>query len=458
MDTEAPLEVANRASRPTGNPVSKHSPSPLRRRRRVVLIVAAGAALVSAGGVAGATLVRSPAQVAADTRAPAPSVITSPVVHEVLRRTVVLRGTFSDGRTVSAAPSSVADVSGGAADARLVVTGVFVHTGESVRAGRPLVEYSGRPVFALAGSIPAYRDLVPTDTGKDVAQLQHALQSLGYGTGADPIGTFADGTKRAVTRLYSTMGYAVPQTSQETQAAVQTAQHTVDQLRAQSSTSSASKSVTSLRSQLTQAEKDLTAAQARAGAMVPSSEIVFVPTLPARVVSVPVTVGDPVKGPIVTLALGGMELNGTMDPTDQGLVKAGMAATVFSETTGDQATGVVTGVGSLTTPKPGTTDTGAADGAYIPLRIRPDHPWPAGFEGQDVRITITAATSAGPILAVPEAAISSGADTQTTISVIEPGGKQRILPVTTGVSADGMIQVTPLNGTLTAGTRVVVGQ
>ncbi|WP_225848303.1 hypothetical protein [Streptomyces sp. HPF1205] len=274
----------------------------------------------------------------------------------------------------------------------------------------------------------------------------------------DPTGTFGVGTERAVTHLYSAMGYAVPQTSEETQAAVRAAQHKVDQLRAQLSSSSDRNPAASLRSQLSQAEEDLTAAQARAGAMLPSSEVLFVRTLPARVVSVPVTVGDPVRGPVVTLAVGGMELSGTMDPADKGLVKSGMVATVFSETTGDQATGVVAGVGPLTTAKPGATDTGTAGGAYIPLKIRPDHPWSAAFEGQDVRITITAAASAGPVFAVPEAAISSAADAQTTISLLEPGGKQQVMPVTTGVSADGMVQVTPVNGTLTAGTRVVVGQ
>lgn len=408
MDTETPLESEHRAEAPARKPA--HSPSPFRRRHRIVLIVAAAAALVSVGGIAGATLVRSPAQVAADTRPPAPNVITVPVVRQVLSRTVVLRGTFSDGRTISATPSSVAGVSGDTGGTRLVVTAVAVHAGESVGAGQPLVEYSGRPVFALPGAIPAYRDLVPADSGKDVAQLQRALKSLGYSTGSDPTGTFGDGTQGAVTRMYSAMGYDAPRSN-----------------------------------------------QAPGGVMLPSSEVVFVPTLPARVVSVPVAVGDNVKGPVITLARGGMELTGAMNPADEGLVKAGMVATVLSETTGHQAKAVVASVGSLTTSQAGTADAATTDGAYIPLRIRPDRPWPTAFDGQDVRITVTAAATNGRVLAVPEAAISSGADAQTTISLLE-GGRHRVLPVTTGVSADGMVQVTPLGGSLAAGDRVVVGQ
>lgn len=409
MDIEATLESDHRTEAPARKPA--HPPSPLYRRRRTVLIAAAAAALVSIGGIAGATLVRSPAQVAADTRAPAPNVITAPVVHQVLSRTVVLRGTFSDGRTISATPSSLANVSDDTAGTRLVVTGVLVHTGESVRAGRVLVEYSGRPVFALPGEIPAYRDLVPTDSGKDVAQLQRALKSLGYGTGADRDGTFGNGTQAAVARLYSAMGYDAPRSN-----------------------------------------------RAPGGVILPSSEVVFMPTLPARVVSVPVAVGDDVKGPVIILARGGMELTGAMDPADEGLVKVGMVATVLSETTGDQAKAVVADVGSLTTQKQEATNAGTPDGAYIPMHISPDKPWPAAFDGQDVRITVTAAATTGAVLAVPEAAISSGADAQTTISVLEAGGRQRVVPVTTGVSADGMVQVIPLSGPVAAGARVVVGQ
>lgn len=420
MDIEPAPESARHADAPTGESTHspEQSPSPLRRRRRVVVIAAAVAALVSAGGIAGATLVRSPAQVAADTRAPTPSVITAEVVHQVLSRTVVLRGTFSDGRTISATPTSLANISKDAGGSRLVVTAVMVHAGESVDGGRPLVEYSGRPVFALPGAIPAYRDLGPNDSGKDVAQLQRALNSLGYGTGDDPAGTFGDGTQQALKHLYSAMGYTAPRSDREP-----------------------------------------------GGVMLPSSEVVFVPSVPARVVSVPVAVGDDVKGPVVTLARGSMELTGALNPADEGLVKAGMVTTVLSETTGDTARATVVDVGTLTTGKAGAADSDAADGggtadggAYIPLRIKPDKPWPATFDGQDVRITVTAAATEGAVLAVPEAALSSGADARTSVSVLEAGGRQRIVPVTTGVSADGMVQVIALDSDLAAGDRVVVGQ
>src|SRR4051794_29633027 len=78
------------------------------RRRRAVITTAAVAVGLSVGGVVAAQWVQSPSQAVADTRPPEASVITAQVVRQVLRSTVVLRGTFADGRTVSAAPTSVA--------------------------------------------------------------------------------------------------------------------------------------------------------------------------------------------------------------------------------------------------------------------------------------------------------------------------------------------------------------
>jgi hypothetical protein len=196
--------------------------------------------------------------------------------------------------------------------------------------------------------------------------------------------------------------------------------------------------------------------------MVPSSEAVFVPALPARVVSVPVRVGDAVKGPVITLARGGMTLTGMLDPAQGGLVTPGLKAEVLSEATGAHAAGTVESVGTLVTPGDGksgdTASSGGATSPYLPLTIRPAKSWSTRFAGQDVRITITAAATSGRVLAVPEAAMSSGADTRTTVTVVDGAGRQRTVQVEAGVSADGMVQVTPLHGGLAAGDDVVVGR
>jgi len=473
------------------------------RRRRAVLGTAAAAGLVSVGGLVGSVFVQSPSQAAADTRAPRASVITAPVTSQVLRSTLVLRGTFADGKPVQVTPTSVAATANNPGGASMVVTGVFASVGRKVRAGQPLLEYSGRPVFLLPGKIPAYRDLLPGETGEDVAQVQKALVSLGYRIDGDTSGVFGAGTKAALTRLYRSMGYPVPITGQATAAVVKAAQQQVDQaasaLKAaqsgaapESSTPgavgsasvAASKSATqpsgsaggiaALRQQLDQAEQALAQAQAVDGPMLPASEAVFMPSLPAMVVSIPVAVGDAVKGPVLTLSQGGLQLTGMLDPTDAPLVKPGMAVQILDESSGSQVTGTVGSIGTLIAPGDATTGTtdGSDDGsdaqlqqsvnggaAYLPLVIRPSGTWDQSLAGQNVRITITAAASSGAVLAVPEAAITAQASTMTSVTVQDPSGAQRQVPVRTGASANGLVQVTPLQGQpLAAGDLVVVGQ
>ncbi|WP_327289085.1 peptidoglycan-binding protein [Streptomyces sp. NBC_01198] len=416
--------------------------SRLVRRRRTVLGTAAVAVALSVGGLLGSSWVQSPSQAAADTRPPRASVITAPVVERVLRSTVVLRGTFSDGRTVSAVPTSVALTRATSQPSQLMVTGVYAHAGQSVRAAQVLVEYSGRPVFALKGTLPAYRDLTFGEEGKDVAQLQDALRSSGHPTGSDAKGVFGTGTEHAVERLYAKLGYPVPVNAAGPQSGSGTAVDGGDGAAGAAAPPAAP----------------------AAHAMVPASEVVFIPSLPARVVSVPVRVGDPVKGSVVTLARGGMTLTGYLDPSQAGLVTAGMRAQVLAEATGAQADGTVESVGAPVTPDSGgagdsDSQKTAGGAAYLPLAIRPAAAWDTRFAGQDVRITITAAATDKAVLAVPQAAISAGADARTTVTVVAPSGVQHVVPVRAGVSADGMVEVTPLDGgRLAAGEKVVVGQ
>jgi multidrug efflux pump subunit AcrA (membrane-fusion protein) len=106
----------------------------------------------------------------------------------------------------------------------------------------------------------------------------------------------------------------------------------------------------------------------------------------------------------------------------------------------------------------GTSAAANGGAAYLPLAIHPDRPWDTGLAGHDVRITITAAATNSAVLSVPEAAISSGADMRTTVTVQDTSGALRTVAVQVGVSADGMVQVVSQGGLLADGDRVVVGQ
>nr|BFE72342.1 hypothetical protein GCM10020092_056430 [Actinoplanes digitatis] len=78
--------------------------SRLLRRQRVAIIVMAVCLVVSIGGLAASTLIKSPLQAAADTEAPAPTVLTETVERRVLVSTVVTRGTVVAAAQVTVSP------------------------------------------------------------------------------------------------------------------------------------------------------------------------------------------------------------------------------------------------------------------------------------------------------------------------------------------------------------------
>ena len=84
-ESGAPPGRGSYRSGESGDRATGHG-SRLARRRRVLLGVAAGAALLSAGGLIGASFVKSPAQLAADTAPPAATVTTAKVAAVQLDR------------------------------------------------------------------------------------------------------------------------------------------------------------------------------------------------------------------------------------------------------------------------------------------------------------------------------------------------------------------------------------
>ncbi len=390
--------------------------SVLARRRRAAAAVVGAAVLLSAGGFAAGLLVKSPAQVAAATGPPAPTAISAPVVRRVLSQAVVMRGVFALRRQYPVAPASVAASPGNPGGGALVVTGMYVRRGDRVRSGELLAEVSDRPVFVFEGPLPLWRDILPGESGKDVAEVQAALAALGFSPGADSPGYFGSGTRSAVAAFYRAAGYqpAVTATSPGQGAGCPGC-----------------------------------GGRRPALVMVPDSEFWFVPHLPAYVSAVSSRVGQVVREPLFELTPSGLVLTGQLDPSQAGLVKAGMRAAILSEVTGYQGTGTVTSVGRLVI---------AGGTSYLPVAIRPSAGrWPGSLAGQNVRITIIAASTTGPVLAVPVAAVSSNAAGQVSVTVIGRGGRQRRVVVRAGVSAGGYVQVTPLRGALAAGDRVVVG-
>lgn len=466
-------------------------------RRRWVLAVAVGAVLATLGGLGGALLVKSPAQVAADAAAPRPDVLTATVEHRVLTSSVITRGQVVAGQTVEVIPQ----VAAGAGAARPVITKIRIRPGDTVKAGQVLMEVSGRPVFVLEGSLPVYRDLSPGATGDDIAQLQKALKALGHSSAPDAAGSFGAGTKSALNSFYKAVGYSPVSANNaegdpvaEARSQVTAAQRALEDARSAQAQSGSKpgakpgakpsakpgeeaastaggdggKAVRRAQEDLAEAKKKLAAEEAAAGPKLPAAEVVFLQSFPARVDSVAAKVGAEATGTAMTLSAGKLVVQAYVPEYQKDLIQPGRAAEIYSEVTGVSAKGEVTLVSDKRS-EAGSSSGQAKPGGDAPapggqgaagwlVEITPSTPLKAELTGQDVRITVTAASTDGKSLVVPITAISSGADGRTTVTVLDENGERRRVEIRTGTAGDGFVAVVPVaDGSLAGGDRVVTG-
>ncbi|MEV6211778.1 peptidoglycan-binding protein [Kitasatospora sp. NPDC051914] len=470
------------------------------RRRRALVVVAVSAALVACGGLGAATVIKSPAERAADTAPPPRTLLTAEAALKVLTRSTVTRGQVYPPTQYNVTPAS-----GSPEITQLYVSGLAVKPGDAVGNGQLLAEVSGRPLFVLKGAVPAYRDLKPGAEGPDVAQLQAALADLGHGRGSDAEGTFGTGTARAVTDFYRKLGHSAPTAGAAAQQAVDTARRTVeadqrqvDALKAHQGTGTgaadAAGQLEEARRKLAEDKAALAAAEAANGPVVSAGEAVFLPVVPATVTAVNAPVGAPVAGPLLSLTSGDLVVTGQLAPAQAPGIAPGMEVEILAEASGTTAKGRVAGLDAPTTAPPagrviaigggaapgaagaagtGAAGAGAAGGAaapgapaagppgasYVPLRIDPADPLPAAFVGQNVRITVKRSATADPVLCVPVAAVFTDATGRTAVTRIDSGGRRITVPVTPGVNADGYVAVTPVQtAQLQPGDPVVVGR
>lgn len=160
----------------------------------VGLVVSGG---IGAGWLAANTVV-SPAQRAAAASPPPARDVVVEVQRGTLSETFTAQAVVGDARQTTVALMLGSEPSS-------VVTSTGVAPGQPVAAGQVVVEVSGRPVFALPGAFPFYRDLAQGDVGPDVEQLQRGLRSAGYAVGVD--GEFGARTAAAVVSMVVRAGY-----------------------------------------------------------------------------------------------------------------------------------------------------------------------------------------------------------------------------------------------------------
>src|SRR5215831_11986430 len=156
--------------------------SPERRSWALPVLVVLALLLGVAAGIVARGFI-SPAQVAANAKAPKASLITQRVRFGVLAVPVNMRANVSNGNPLQIAPPS--DLGGSLA----IVTSVNVSPGQHVGQGTLLLTVAERPVFVFGGKIPVFRAMTPGIKGADVKELQVGLQAAGHSTGADASGT-----------------------------------------------------------------------------------------------------------------------------------------------------------------------------------------------------------------------------------------------------------------------------
>jgi hypothetical protein len=180
----------------------------------------------------------------------------------------------------------------------------------------------------------------------------------------------------------------------------------------------------------------------------PIDEVVFIPSFPVRVEEINAKIGDAASGPVIVVTNNHLAIDSSLPLAEAPLVKPGMKVAIDEPDLGLQATGVVSRVAD-------TPGTDGADGYHVYFEILVDETQ-VKLEGFSLRLTIPVESTGGAVTVVPISALFLAADGTSRVQV-EKDGKLEFLEVKPGLSADGFAEVTPVDGTLSAGQLVLVG-
>lgn len=397
---------------------------------------AAGIVAIVCGGIgffAGRTI-ESPADAAARATAPKASLVAVPVKEQQLSASLVVRGQISaqNASEITRAASTI-----GSADSVVVYAPT---KGSPVNEGDVILEVGNRPVIALMGDLPMYRDLRPGTVGQDVLLLEKALERLKLDPGTVDE-TYDSDTADAVGRLYERVGFsAIGRTADE--------QAKIDQLTSQAATARAANDAAAAN----KAEDELDGVLATTGKSVPANEVVFVKELPAIVQSAPLQRGSKIEGAIMTLASSGANIVASVARADMPLVKVGTTGKVEVTELNQTFEAKVESIAA----EPGTN--GAGRNRHS-ITLTSDAV-PADALGSSVRISIPVKSTDGKVLVVPAAALVLNDEGQAAVAVIEDEktNKTRTVDVTVGLRTRGLVEVKPSGGSLNAGDMVVVSE
>ncbi|WP_433245520.1 peptidoglycan-binding protein [Streptosporangium sp. CA-135522] len=228
------------------------------------------------------------------------------------------------------------------------------------------------------------------------------------------------------------------------------------------------------RENLTSAKTILAEYMKTYGVGVPPGEIVFLPSLPARLDKASVKPGDTVEGKVATVTSSAFAVTGSVESKEAKLLRKGMKATLET-TDGTRFPAVLSATGEAAKPaeeeKKSEDDKASAETlGSVPVLLTPTVT--KGLRrlvGVPVTVKISIGATGGAVLTVPVAAVVTSADGRPRVQVevsgdpddsggsSDSGDKVHDVEVRTGLTADGDVEVTPVKpGGLKEGDRVVV--
>jgi len=318
-------------------------------------------------------------------------------------------------------------------------------------------------------TLAAARDGV-TAAQRALGSAQTALRGAAAGSWSTADKVEADGvvaTARArLTEAQACAAAAVdpclPSAVVEAQSALDTAVARRAQMDAAADTSGQRADVQAAQEALTAAQRDVTKAEAATLTPLPAAEVVFLPALPRRVDQVAVQRGGAVSGDFMTVSGATIQVVADTSRADAALLAVGGTGTIDLDGTPIEVT-----ITDIVDPQTLATDggTGTADTAgaaasdrwrvvFALPELSDDVRWQ--LQGTNVRIRIPVSSTDGEVLAVPIAALTAGPGGESRVEVLD-GTTTHLVTVTTGLAADGYVEIASSAEPLAAGDLVVVG-
>jgi multidrug efflux pump subunit AcrA (membrane-fusion protein) len=224
-------------------------------------------------------------------------------------------------------------------------------------------------------------------------------------------------------------------------------------------TSTAQQALDDARLALDQTRAEYEQVAGSTGTRLPPGEVVFVSQLPSTVTEVTVAVGGAATDVLLTLSSAETHVLARVARADSDLVKVGADVNIELRDFDLEFAGKVASIG-----QPEESEAGGSGSGRLEVTVTPDDPEVLrDYVFSSVRIVIGIASTGEDVLVVPVAAVSVGGDGSSRVEVErEPitnddQGSTDIVRVEVGLTAQGLVEITPIDASLVEGDRIVVG-